>query len=203
MGDVVFRKVHGRIIPIRKGGESRQVSAGKAAGAAVAGVAIGAKSGAIAADATHTAAKFINRAEDAVASLGRSVSRASRKLATVPAEQASLGFMGAGQRLRFKPRTDIVMAHSERLKAAAEVVHKNRFIIRSAGAAAAGGLLAYATLKGIQAATGKEPSKTTTAEAFRAAAITGAAIVGAAYYNRLGGAGAAVRHVVSVVKKFK
>lgn len=212
MSDVVFRRINGRIVPIRKGGvakspkESRKVKATKAVAAVTTGTAVGYYSGGFAAAATRVAANMMNNQYNkdlrTKKAIKMATARAARKAIKAGAvEQGSLGFMASQTKMKFKPDLDRSILESARVHRQANRLFKGRLAIRSIGASVAGGLIGYGAVKGIEAISGKDASKGNIAKAFEVATPIAAGLVTAAYYSRFVGLRSGVKLAIKAYKK--
>ena len=215
MGDVVFRRIHGRIIPIRKGGasskpkkqstDSRIANGGKSAAATVLGVSTALYSGKFAAIATEKAARIMNKQHDATRATEKAVklaaARAARKAAKAGAvEQGALGFMAKQHTLKFRPALEKKLTEAAWSARKSDFLFKSRLVIRRGGAGIAGALLGYAGIKGIEAATGKDASKSDIAKVVEFAVPLAAGIAATAYYGRFIGIKAGAKKAFSMFK---
>lgn len=201
--DVVFRRINGRIVPIRrKKGETRTEKAVKGGVATALSAGVAAGSGRYASNVVLASATVEDAARTAEKAITKKVRAAATRFAkkTVP-EQETLHFMAKEFQTKFKPSTEEAFRKAASLSKRSENLFKRRIIIRRAGAGIAGGLLGYGAVKGVEAATGKDLSRSDAGKVFEAAAIAGGALAGLAYYSRLGGRKAAIKKVASLLRR--
>lgn len=179
MGDVVFRRINGRIVPIRKSGDTKTPGPGKkvdikkaAVGAAIAatGVAGGIYAGRFAAKMVVSSALLENTA--------RSLSKQAKSALS------QVGKSSAQMSLPLKARK--LATSSIKTSTFSLALFRNRKVVRNLGIAAAGGLISAGGQEIYEAVTGKKPSVSTNVIS---GATGGAAafLVNAGYYKRLSG----------------
>lgn len=191
--DVVFRRVRGRIIPIRKTAGAAKPSPGRqrttkaAAGAAMVGggVATAGFAGRFAAKSVIAAAILENSARGTARSAQEVIAKMKRAALRAPktVDQLEFGFKKA---VRLRPNAKFQKLNRKALieSVAAEKLFRSRKYIRSAGTAIGGAMIGVGLKKLYEAGTGK-PADTKADVISSAAGLTAAFATRAGYQSLL------------------
>lgn len=196
--DIVFRRINGHIVPIKRKGTSptipRAKEAAAGAGLIASGLAAGLYSGKFAARATLAAAYAENTGRNAAKyareiirqAKGASI-RANAKKAAAP--QMAFGFAHVDDFVFKKGQKEAVMKASKVAMGStviAEKLFRNRKVIKGAGIAIGAGLIGAGIRKAYKGITGEDPGTKTDVLAGATAAASIFA-VNSGYYKTLSG----------------
>lgn len=196
---IQFRKIHGRIVPIRdKSAEKKHEAVNqvvKGAAIVAAGVGVAFVAGKVAAFAVKQSAQFANTARDFA-----KAARASRTaMDAKDAGQMAFKFVDHGAAFKTAGRNAL------RSQVISEALYRNRKLVKGAGIALGAGIIGQGVKTSYEAATGKKLG--TKGQIAASAAGTVAALgTGAAYFKSLGSSSysAAFREALTkVIRKGK